>query len=64
MTVVAYAIYRAARSLMTPEEIQIARALAARAEAGDHAARTDFEALVNRVLRDRKRQKPNGNKKS
>jgi hypothetical protein len=60
MTLIGFAVYRFARSVMTPEEVQTARALAAQAEAGDRAARIDFEALVNRVLRDRKRHQVKG----
>ena len=62
MTVFAYAIYRYARRVMTPEEIKRAERLAGRADQGDLGARLDLEDLVNRVVMDPKRR-PDGNKK-
>jgi hypothetical protein len=63
MILAAYAIVRYAAIRMTPDELKIARALAAQADAGDQAAGAALEKIVAQVVTDRKRRIPNGNKK-
>ena len=53
MTIYTYAFYRVARQLMTPNEVETARGLAAMADAGDQGARSALELMAEGLIRER-----------
>jgi len=50
-----FAFYREARTRMTPEELERAKAFAAKADKGDQGAASALQTLVNVVLNDHSR---------
>lgn len=57
MTVFEFALFRYGASLMTPAELERAKALAAKADAGDQHAWLAFKKLTDGVLADARRRK-------
>jgi hypothetical protein len=57
MTIIEYALCRFALGLMTPDELQRATQLEAKARAGDRIAALDLKELVNAVVVDSDRRK-------
>ena len=63
MTAFELACLKVARTVMTPEELASAKALAVKADAGDLGARGALRAAVGAVLAERKRFSPFAKKK-
>ena len=60
MTIFEFAFFRCARQTMTPDELEAAQALAAKADAGNAAAASTLRTMCDVIVRRQRRGKSNG----